>query len=164
MADNRLYVEEYAAHQLRECINHNSINPALFSEYGVKRGLRDKNGKGVLAGLTNISLIQSRKEENGQSVPCDGRLLYRGYDIQDLVKGFLEAHHFGFEEITYLLLFGVLPTQTQLAEFQDILNRSNFLPTNFVRDVIMKAPGKDIMNSMTKSVLTLASYDDKVFD
>ena len=80
MADNRLYVEEYAAHQLRECINHNSINPALFSEYGVKRGLRDKNGKGVLAGLTNISLIQSRKEENGQSVPCDGRLLYRGYD------------------------------------------------------------------------------------
>ncbi len=164
MADNRLYVEEYAAHQLRECINHNSINPALFSEYGVKRGLRDKNGKGVLAGLTNISLIQSRKEENGQSVPCDGRLLYRGYDIQDLVKGFLEAHHFGFEEITYLLLFGVLPTQTQLTEFQDILNRSNFLPTNFVRDVIMKAPGKDIMNSMTKSVLTLASYDDKVSD
>ena len=164
MADNRLYVEEYAAHQLTECINHNSINPALFSEYGVKRGLRDKNGKGVLAGLTNISLIQSRKEENGQSVPCDGRLLYRGYDIQDLVKGFLEAHHFGFEEITYLLLFGVLPTQTQLTEFQDILNRSNFLPTNFVRDVIMKAPGKDIMNSMTKSVLTLASYDDKVSD
>lgn len=164
MADNRLYVEEYAAQQLKECISHNTIDPVLFSEYGVKRGLRDKNGKGVLAGLTNISLIQSRKEENGQSVPCDGRLLYRGYDIRDLVKGFLEAHHFGFEEITYLLLFGVLPDESQLAKFQDILTRSNFLPTNFVRDVIMKAPGKDIMNSMTKSVLTLASYDDKISD
>ena len=164
MADNRLYVEEYAAQQLKECISHNTIDPVLFSEYGVKRGLRDKNGNGVLAGLTNISLIQSRKEENGQSVPCDGRLLYRGYDIRDLVKGFLEAHHFGFEEITYLLLFGVLPDESQLAKFQDILTRSNFLPTNFVRDVIMKAPGKDIMNSMTKSVLTLASYDDKISD
>ena len=164
MADNRLYVEEYAAQQLKECISHNTIDPVLFSEYGVKRGLRDKNGKGVLAGLTNISLIQSRKEENGQSVPCDGRLLYRGYDIRDLVKGFLEAHHFGFEEITYLLLFGVLPDESQLAKFQDILTRSNFLPTNFVRDVIMKAPGKDIMNSMTKSVLTLASYDEKISD
>ncbi len=164
MADYRLFVEEYAANQLKECIGHNTIDPVLFSEYGVKRGLRDKNGKGVLAGLTNISLIQSRKEVNGQSVPCDGKLLYRGYDIRDLVKGFLDAGHFGFEEITYLLLFGVLPTADQLTEFQDILTRSNFLPTNFVRDVIMKAPGKDIMNSMTKSVLTMASYDDKAAD
>ena len=164
MADYRLFVEEYAANQLKECIGHNTINPVLFSEYGVKRGLRDKNGKGVLAGLTNISLIQSRKEVDGQSVPCDGKLLYRGYDIRDLVKGFLDAEHFGFEEISYLLLFGVLPTADQLAEFQDILTRSNFLPTNFVRDVIMKAPGKDIMNSMTKSVLTMASYDDKASD
>lgn len=164
MADNRQFIEQFAAQQMPVCRQNNSITPSLFSEYGVKRGLRDKNGKGVLAGLTNISLIQSKKEVNGQMVPCDGRLLYRGYDINDLTKGFLNTGHFGFEEITYLLLFGELPTVPQLSEFHDILTKSNFLPTNFVRDVIMKAPGKDIMNSLTKSVLTLASYDEKITD
>ncbi|MDO5417117.1 MAG: citrate/2-methylcitrate synthase [Lachnospiraceae bacterium] len=166
MADNRQFVEEFAKSQMELCLSNSTINPELFQEYGVKRGLRDKNGAGVLAGLTNISMIQSKKEVNGSLVPCDGRLLYRGYDINDLVRGFLTSstRHFGFEEIAYLLLFGQLPSAAQLAQFHDALTKSSFLPTNFVRDVIMKAPGKDIMNSMTKSVLTLASYDDRVSD
>ncbi len=166
MADNRQYVEDFAKSNLDLCLSHNYIDPELFTTYGVKRGLRDKNGAGVLAGLTNISLVQSKKEVDGKMVPCEGRLLYRGYDINDLVEGFLNSSpkHFGFEEIAYLLLFGDLPTPSQLADFHDALNKSSFLPTNFVRDVIMKAPGKDIMNSITKSVLTLASYDDRAAD
>ena len=166
MADNRQYVEDFAKSNLDLCLAHNYIDPDLFNTYGVKRGLRDKNGAGVLAGLTNISLVQSKKEVDGKMVPCEGRLLYRGYDIYDLVKGFLNSSpkHYGFEEIAYLLLFGELPTSSQLANFHDALNKSSFLPTNFVRDVIMKAPGKDIMNSITKSVLTLASYDERTAD
>ncbi len=166
MADNRQYVEDFAKSNLDLCLANNYIDPELFGKYGVKRGLRDKNGAGVLAGLTNISMVQSKKEVDGKMVPCEGRLLYRGYDINDLVKGFLNSSpkHYGFEEIAYLLLFGDLPTSSQLANFHDALNKSSFLPTNFVRDVIMKAPGKDIMNSITKSVLTLASYDDRTAD
>lgn len=166
MTDNRQFVDEFARSKLELCLANNNIDAELFNKYGVKRGLRDKTGAGVLAGLTNISLIQSKKQVDGKTVPCDGRLLYRGYDINDLVKGFLDpAHkHFGFEEIAYLLLFGDLPTHSQLTDFHEALNKSSFLPTNFVRDVIMKAPGKDIMNSMTKSVLTLASYDDNASD
>ena len=166
MADNRQYVEDFAKSNLDLCLAHNYIDPDLFNTYGVKRGLRDKNGAGVLAGLTNISLVQSKKEVDGKMVPCEGRLLYRGYDIYDRVKGFLNSSpkHYGFEEIAYLLLFGELPTSSQLANFHDALNKSSFLPTNFVRDVIMKAPGKDIMNSITKSVLTLASYDERTAD
>ena len=166
MADNRKYVDEFAKSHLDLCLENDRIDPELFNTYGVKRGLRDKNGAGVLAGLTNISLVQSKKEVDGKMVPCDGRLLYRGYDINDLVQGFLNSStkHFGFEEIAYLLLFGELPTSSQLAKFHDALNKSSFLPTNFVRDVIMKAPGKDIMNSITKSVLTLASYDEHAAD
>ena len=166
MADNRQFVDEFAKSQIELCLANSSIDPDLFSTYGVKRGLRDKSGAGVLAGLSNISLIQSKKQVDGQSVPCHGRLLYRGYDINDLVHGFLDPthKHFGFEEIAYLLLFGNLPTHSQLADFHEALNKSSFLPTNFVRDVIMKAPGRDIMNSMTKSVLTLASYDENAAD
>lgn len=166
MEDNRQLVEEFAKSQIELCLSNNTIAPELFTKYGVKRGLRDKNGAGVLSGLTNISLIQSKKQENGKMIPCDGRLLYRGYDINDLVKGFLtsENRHFGFEEISYLLLFGDLPSSSQLSEFHEALMKSSFLPTNFVRDVIMKAPGKDLMNSMTKSVLTLSSYDDYASD
>lgn len=166
MADNRQFVEEFAKSQMEICMANSTIDPELFHMYGVKRGLRDKNGAGVLAGLTNISLIQSKKKVNEELVPCDGRLLYRGYDIHDLVKGFLTSpsKHFGFEEVTYLLLFGELPSKEQLAQFHDALTKSSFLPTNFVRDVIMKAPGRDIMNSITKSVLTLASYDEQASD
>lgn len=145
------------------CENTDLISAELFDEYGVKRGLRDKNGNGVLSGLTHISKIEAFKNINGEKVPCDGRLWYRGYSIIDLVKGF-HGERFGYEEIAYLLLFGRLPNSAELKEFKEILNASRTLPTNFTRDVIMKAPSKDIMNSMTKSVLTLASYDDNMAD
>ena len=145
------------------CENTDLISAELFDEYGVKRGLRDKNGNGVLSGLTHISKIQSFKNVDGKKAPCDGRLWYRGYDVTDLVKGF-KGERFGYEEVAYLLLFGRLPNVAELAEFKSILNASRTLPTNFTRDVIMKAPSKDIMNSITKSVLTLASYDDNMAD
>ena len=146
------------------CIQNNSIDSSLFAEYGVKRGLRDKNGKGVLSGITNISLIKASDIVDGKVKPCDGQLFYRGYNIYDLTNGMRKDHRFGFEEITYLLLFGNLPTKSELKEFSGILAKNRRLPTNFVRDVIMKAPSQDIMNSLTKSVLTLSSYDDKVSD
>ena len=146
------------------CVDNNAIDVGLFDEYGVKRGLRDKNGKGVLSGLTNISMIKSSEEVDGKSVPCEGQLYYRGYNIYDLVRGFKKDNRFGFDECAYLLLFGSLPDREQLADFKRTLGCSMTLPTNFVRDVIMKAPSHDIMNSLTKSVLTLASYDDTVKD
>ena len=154
-------VEEYAAAQKDLCVQNDFIPNSLFQEYGVNRGLRDVNGVGVLTGLTNISKIQSFKNINGKREPCEGRLWYRVYDIKNLI-GDLGPHEFGFEKIAYLLLFGDLPTPEQQAEFADILSSCRTLPTNFTRDVIMKAPSKDIMNSMTRSVLTLASYDDQV--
>ncbi|MBO5031438.1 MAG: citrate/2-methylcitrate synthase [Lachnospiraceae bacterium] len=156
----RKFTHKYA----KVCVDNNAIDSGLFDEYGVKRGLRDKNGKGVLSGLTNISLIKSSEEIDGKSVPCDGELYYRGYNIFDLVRGFQSDDRFGFDECAYLLLFGNLPDAEQLMEFKKTLGYSMTLPTNFVRDVIMKAPSHDIMNSLTKSVLTLASYDDSVMD
>lgn len=140
------------------------IAQELYDEHDVKRGLRDKSGTGVLAGLTKISHIQSFEMKDGKKVPCDGRLLYRGYNIVDLVQGDVNDKRYGFEEIAYLLLFGELPTEEQLETFKKLLARSRTLPTNFVRDVIMKAPSKDMMNSISKSVLTLASYDEDVSD
>lgn len=145
------------------CREADKIDLSLFDEYGVQRGLRDKNGNGVLAGLTNISRIESFKLENGQKVPCEGKLWYRGYDCIELVNGF-RRKRYGFEEIAYLLLFGELPTEKQLMEFGEILAVRRTLPTNFTRDVIMKAPSSDIMNSLTRSVLTLASYDRNCSD
>lgn len=157
-------INDFARKYSDVCVCNNGIDAGLFDEYGVKRGLRDKNGKGVLSGLTNISLIISSEEKDGKTVPCDGRLYYRGYNIFDLVKGFREEGRFGFEEIAYLLLFGNLPNNNELMDFKKTLEYSMDLPTNFVRDVIMKAPSHDIMNSLTKSILTLASYDDNVSD
>ena len=157
-------IKEFTHKYSKVCVDNNAIEPDLFDEYGVKRGLRDKNGKGVLSGLTNISLIKSSEEIDGKSVPCDGQLYYRGYNIFDLVRGFQSDNRFGFDECAYLLLFGNLPTASELMEFKKTLGYSMTLPTNFVRDVIMKAPSHDIMNSLTKSVLTLASYDDSVAD
>jgi len=130
----------------------------------VKRGLRDLNGKGVLAGLTNISDVCASKIVDGKSVPCEGNLYYRGYNIKDLVRGFLEADHPGFEETAYLLLFGELPNKAQLEEFQNMIAERRMLPPNFVRDVIMKAPSRDMMNSITRSILQLYSYDEKADD
>ncbi len=140
------------------------IEQELFTKYDVKRGLRDLNGKGVLAGLTHISDVRATKIVDGESVPTEGNLFYRGYNVKDLVKGFTEANHFGFEETSYLLLFGELPSREELAEFNEMLADYRNLPTHFVRDIIMKAPSKDMMNTLARSVLTLYSYDDRADD
>lgn len=147
-----------------KCEKNNEIQKDLYTKHEVKRGLRDVNGKGVLAGLTNVSDICASKIVDGKSVPCEGNLYYRGYNIKDLVRGFLDANHPGFEETAYLLLFGELPTNDELKEFQDMLAERRMLPPNFVRDVIMKAPSRDMMNSITRSILQLYSYDEKADD
>ena len=141
-------------------MEHGQIPSGLYDQYHVLRGLRDVNGKGVLAGLTDISTITSSKEVDGKMVPCDGELRYRGYDIHDLVDGFVAEQRFGYEEVAYLLIFGRLPQKQELQEFQNLLGSYRTLPTNFVRDVIMKAPGKDMMNTLQRGVLTLYGYDD----
>lgn len=140
------------------------IDPDLYTKYDVKRGLRDLNGKGVLVGLTEISEVCSTKEVDGKRVPADGELFYRGYNVKDLIAGIEESSHFGFEECTYLLLFGELPTKQQLADFTKMLGEYRTLPTSFVRDIIMKAPSKDMMNTLARSVLTMYSYDDMADD
>ena len=141
------------------CNKNNAIDKELYTKYEVKRGLRDLNGKGVLAGLTNISDVCAKKIVNGEEVPCEGNLYYRGYNIKDLVRGFLEDGHFGFEEVAYLLLFGELPTAKELEMFHETLVERRTLPPTFVRDVIMKAPSRDMMNSLSRSILSLYSYD-----
>ncbi|MBR6880568.1 MAG: citrate/2-methylcitrate synthase [Clostridiales bacterium] len=152
--------------ELAELCSANRIDTDLYSKYDVKRGLRDINGKGVLTGLTQISEIISSKTVDGKSVPCDGELYYRGINIIDLVNGFSERGEYdGFEEASYLLLFGKLPSSSELAAFKNILaDYRNSLPKNFVRDVIMKAPSNDLMNNITRSVLTLFSYDHAAND
>ncbi|MDF1494000.1 citrate/2-methylcitrate synthase [Caproiciproducens sp. CPB-2] len=146
------------------CKSHSTIKPSLFAQYDVKRGLRDINGKGVLTGLTEISDIISSKEVDGKSVPCEGELYYRGINIQDIVRGFIAENRFGFEETTYLLLFGELPEEGRLQEFKRLLSKYRTLPTNFVRDIIMKAPSFDMMNTLARSVLTLYAYDERPND
>ena len=136
----------------------------LYTRYDVKRGLRDINGKGVLAGLTHISDVRATEIKDGVSVPAHGKLFYRGYNVQDLINGFTKDDRFGFEETAYLLLFGELPNSTELAEFRKLLGSYRSLPTSFVRDIIMKAPSKDMMNTLARSVLTLYSYDDRADD
>ncbi len=142
---------------------NDKIDAKLYEEYNVNKGLRDKNGKGVLTGLTNISKIISSKVVDGVSVPCDGELWYRGYRVENLINS-LGKDELGFEKIAYLLLMGEMPDTDELALFNEYLALCRTLPTNFTRDVIMKAPSKDIMNSMTRSILTLASYDPKATD
>lgn len=141
-----------------------TINPELFIDYDVKRGLRDINGKGVLVGLTEISDVCATQIINGESVPAPGALYYRGYNIKDIISGLPDDSHFGFEESTYLLLFGKLPTQKELSSFCSLLANYRSLPTSFVRDIIMKAPSQDMMNTLARSVLTLYSYDDQADD
>lgn len=151
--------------QLAElCEQNNAIDKELYTKYEVKRGLRDLNGKGVLAGLTNISDVCATKVVDGVEVPCEGNLYYRGYNIKDLVQGFLEAEHFGFEEASYLLLFASLPNKQELNDFHETLIERRTLPPNFVRDIIMKAPSRDMMNSLSRSILNLYSYDEKADD
>lgn len=146
------------------CRESTEIDAALYQRYDVKRGLRDINGEGVIAGLTNISNVVSKKKVDGKKVSCEGELYYRGISINDLVHGFLSEGRKGFEECTYLLLFGRLPNKGELEEFKALLAKGRTLPTNFVRDVIMKAPAQDMMNSLSRSVLTLASYDPQADD
>lgn len=164
--------ETYASTQKALCIGADKFDPALFDKYGVKRGLRDKSGEGVMAGINTISEITAfqkdangvfLRDETGAKIPCDGQLYYRGYNVIDLVTDFA-GQRFGFNEAAHLLLFGSLPDAASLAEFDDTLNQSRWLPKNFTRDVIMKAPSRDVMNSMMKSVLTLAAYDDRADD
>ncbi len=156
-------LEKYSLAQKDMCVENDMISDNLFREYGVNRGLRDINGTGVLTGLTRISKITAFKEIDGVKTPCDGELWYRGYHINTLIS-FLGETEFGFEKTAFLLLFGQMPTEDELSEFSKILGESRTLPTNFVRDVIMKAPSKDIMNSVTRSILTLASYDENSTD
>ena len=146
------------------CEKSNAIDRDLYVQHNVKRGLRDLDGRGVLAGLTNISDVCASREENGVRIPIPGNLYYRGYNIKDLVNGFLDDGHFGFEEIAYLLLFGELPNEGELKVFADMLAERRALPKYFVRDVIMKAPSPDMMNSLSRSILTLYAYDEKADD
>lgn len=151
--------------ELAAKVEKNNVIPReLYTEYDVKKGLRDLNGKGVLAGLTNISDVCAKKIVDGKEVPCPGSLYYRGYNIKDLVRGFLQEDRFGYEEIAYLLLFGELPNKKELKEFRHMLATRCILPPTFVRDVIMKAPSRDLMNNISKCILQLYSYDDKADD
>ena len=152
-------------HALAQKMTHNSvIDTDLYSKYNVKRGLRDLDGKGVLTGLSNISTITQNKLVDGKLVPCEGELRYRGYNVKDIVDGILEDDRFGFEEVTYLLLFGDMPNEEQLKDFKKLLVQYRTLPQHFVRDVILKATSNDMMNSIARSVLTLFCYDKNAND
>lgn len=146
------------------CESSSAINPELYTTCDVKRGLRDINGQGVLAGLTEISEITAFEMVDGKKVPCEGKLFYRGINVEDIVRGFLKDDRFGFEEVTYLLLFGQLPDHKQLSEFSERLGGYRSLPTSFVRDIILKAPSPDMMNTLARSILTLYAYDDRADD
>ncbi len=156
-------LNSYTATKEAICRNNDSIAPELYKEHSVNKGLRDMNGNGVVTGLTNISKIVSSKTVNGERVQCDGELWYRGYRVQDLINNLAE-NEFGFEKIAYLLLLGEMPDKDELKEFRKYIRDCRTLPANFTRDVIMKAPSSDIMNSMTRSILTLASYDKNAID
>ncbi len=147
------------------CMENLYIDPELFTKYEVKRGLRDINGKGVLTGLTDVSRIQSYIVEDNDMIPCDGKLYYQGVDVEDIVAGFIKEKRFGYEETVYLLLFGKLPNEDELAKITKILaDYRSSLPTHFVRDIILKAPSKDMMNTLQRSILTLYAYDEKADD
>lgn len=149
----------------KKCLKNNMIDPEFYNKYDVKRGLRDVNGKGVLTGLTEISEVFSFiGKPDGTRIAQDGKLFYRGYDVEDIVKGFTSENRFGFEEVAYLLLFGELPDKANLDDFYKMLDYYRTLPTGFVRDIIMKAPSRDIMNAMSRSVLTMYSYDSNADD
>ena len=157
-------LSSFTKERLDLCIENDTIDNNLYEEYGVKRGLRDLNGIGINAGITNISLSRAYTMEDGKHTPADGELYYRGYEIRQLIDGFTKEGRFGFEECTYLLLFGKLPDEDELARFKQVLNLAYDLPHNFIQDVIMKNPTKDIISNMTKSILALGSYDKSETD
>ncbi len=156
-------VQQYTEKMAALCRENDAVSRELYKEFDVKAGLRDENGQGVVAGLTNISEVKAFEMVDGVKTPCEGRLRYRGYDVTDLIRG-STGMRFAFEETAYLLIFGCLPSEEELSSFCEALSVCRTMPTNFTRDVIMKAPSSDVMNTMTKSVLTLASYDKKVGD
>lgn len=157
-------LDEKIAEYSQYAIVCSCIDSELYTKYEVKRGLRDISGKGVLAGLTEISEVLAYVIEDGDLVPCEGKLFYRGIDIHDIVKGFVDEKRFGFEEVCFLLLFGHLPTQDELDSFNQVLAHYLALPDAFLRDTIMNAPSRDMMNSLATSVLTLYTYDDNPED
>lgn len=143
------------------CVDNNVIDPELYKKYEVNRGLRDLKGRGVLTGLTEISdIISFKKDENGERTPIDGELYYRGVNIENIVDGFIEEERFGYEEVAYLLIFGELPSKETLASFKKMLEDYRRLPVDFVKDFILKAPSKNMMNSMARGVLSLYAFDD----
>ncbi len=165
MANNPFSENTPYLHRLAEKSNAaNGIVPDMYTKYNVKRGLRDINGRGVLTGLTEISEIVAAKEVGGETVPADGELYYRGINVRSLAEGFQRDGRYGFEECVYLLLFGTLPSAGELSAFKDQLGAYRCLPTNFVRDIILKAPSHDMMNTLARSVLTLYAYDDNADD
>ncbi len=165
MKENKFSIINPEIAKLAElCRENSNIQTELYSKYEVKRGLRDISGKGVLAGLTEISEIRSYTIVDSDMIPCEGKLFYRGVDVEDIVAGFMKEKRFGFEESAYLLLFGNLPNKEQLDELSKILANYRELPTSFVRDIILKAPSQDMMNTLARSVLTLYAYDDKADD
>ncbi|HOV38237.1 MAG TPA: citrate/2-methylcitrate synthase [Spirochaetales bacterium] len=143
---------------------HNRIDPELFKKYNVKRGLRNEDGTGVLVGLTEIGNVHGYILDEGEKVPVPGKLYYRGYDVEELVKGCNQEKRFGFEEISFLLLFGKLPNAKELKEFQEVLGEFRTLPNGFFEDMILKAPSPDIMNKLARSVLASYSYDSNPED
>ncbi|MBP1736674.1 MAG: citrate synthase [Oscillospiraceae bacterium] len=138
---------------------YNHIDPSYYTSWDVKRGLRNADGTGVMAGVTNIGNVQGYYLQDGERIPIDGKLIYRGIDVYDLIHGFMSEGRFGFEETAYLLLFGVLPTRSELAEFEEILSNYRELPRDFTEDMILKAPSNNVMNKLARSVLALYSYD-----
>ena len=156
----KIQLEKYAD----RCVNNSCIDPALYDVYDVKRGLRNKNGLGVLTGLTEIGDVHSYETIDGKTVPVEGKLFYRGIDVEDIVKGFIEEDRFGFEEVTYLLMFGELPSEARLKNFNKLIAEYRVLPPSFVRDMVMKAPSRDMMNLLARSVLSLYSWDENPDD
>lgn len=162
MAENSTYeITDRISEYTGLCRKNFDINPDLYGKYDVKRGLRDVNGKGVLTGLTKIAEVKSYTIDDGDIIPCEGKLYYHGINMEQIVNGFTADGRFGFEEVAYLLLFGELPNKQQLERFNQDLVFYRDLPTSFTRDVILRAPSRNIMNSLARSVLTLYTYDDK---
>ena len=154
-------LEELASY----CTGNSNIAPELYLEHNVYCGLRDLNGKGVLTGLTEISEIVSKKKNaEGIEEPCEGELYYSGINVKDIINGFMKDNRFGFEETTYLLLFGKLPDKKQLDSFVRMIGNFRQLPSSFVRDIVLKSPSDDIMNTLARCVLTLYAYDDNPND
>ena len=158
-------ITPYISKMAEKSINGNGIMPDMYALHKVNRGLRDLNGNGVVTGLTEVSHIKAKDVlADGTVVPCEGQLFYRGINVRNLVSGLQKDERLGFEETVYLLLFSKLPTAEELAEFSSVLSEYRSLPTSFVRDMILKAPGKDMMNIISRSVLALYAYDENPDD